>query len=1220
MMSEEIHVLILEGDAADAALCRRELARAGLRFEAKRVSSRSDFETALESFAPDIVISDFNLRPGFDGISALALSRSKRPDVPFIFVSDATGEDRAADAMKRGASDYLLKDQLANLPKAVAQALEKKRPRDEQLHDISSLRQREARLLGFINSTPSLMFIKDISGRYLVVNREFCRRFGTSERDVIGKTDEELFRPDQAAAFRTNDKQVVANRTPLEFEERAHYTDGKHVSIVYKFPLLDSKNEVVGIGGIVTDVTERAKAQQRLAVQHAIARVLAETVALDEVPSKLLQVTCESMGFMVGALWAVDEEANVLRCLETWHVPAQALDQFAARTRETVLRPGAGIAGRAWTSGSPVWIPDATINPSSPRARYAAIAGLQENLAFPVTVRGKITGVVDFFGPQAREPEKELLEAFATIGTQIGQFMERRDQQQKISRLNRIYAVLSSINSATIRLKGQQELLDEACRIAVEHGGFGIAWIGMLDTSTLDVVPVAWAGIDSEMVAASRNTARPDVPMGQGLLGRAIREKRATFSNDISAEPTPGGARRKEAVRRGYRSMIVLPLEVEGAAIGNFTLIATEPNFFNEAEVTLLVQLAGDLSLALENIARQQKLEKLSRIRMVSSEINAAIVRIRDPRALLKEACRIASEQGRFEMVWIGMVDPEGQEVQPVAWVGFPQGVAGAVTWTSMGAGRGAVGEAMRTHKPVARKNINADLPAGALRQEAIAKGYLSSVCVPIEVDNNVAAIIVLFAQGEGFFDEEELAPLNEMAANISLALQSISHQDKLNYLAYHDTLTGLPNRAVFTDRLEQLVRAARRDREHVAAVYLDMERFRLVNDTLGRAAGDEYLQQVARRLQSTTREQDTVARIGADCYAIAIGGIAHVSEAGHSLVDRIVAAFREPIQAGGRELRVALKAGIAIFPNDGEVAEGLCANAEAALKKAKATGERYVFYQPEINAKVAETLLLENKLRRAIEEEQFVLHYQPKLDLASGKISGLEALIRWHDPESGLVPPVRFISLLEETGLILEVGCWAIRKALEMRHKLRAHGLEQLRIAVNVSPLQLRQKDFVEVVRSAISQADEEVPGLDLEITESMIVENIEANIEKLQALRALGINIAIDDFGTGYSSLGYLARLPVHALKIDRSFIVIMDKTANGMSIVSTINSLAHSLDLKVVAEGVDSEGQLTLLKLLKCDEIQGYLFSKPLPEDELLRFLAASGGNDLLRGGRE
>jgi EAL domain-containing protein (putative c-di-GMP-specific phosphodiesterase class I) len=300
---------------------------------------------------------------------------------------------------------------------------------------------------------------------------------------------------------------------------------------------------------------------------------------------------------------------------------------------------------------------------------------------------------------------------------------------------------------------------------------------------------------------------------------------------------------------------------------------------------------------------------------------------------------------------------------------------------------------------------------------------------------------------------------------------------------------------------------------------------------------------------------------------------------------------------------------GIAVFPADGSDADTLFKNAEAALKKAKESGEHFLFYQREMNARVAEILLLENKMRRALDQQQFVLHYQSKIELATGTISGLEALIRWNDPETGLVPPIQFIPLLEETGMILEAGRWAILEALKEYERWSKQGLMPPRIAVNVSPIQLRQKGFVDVVRDALRASGTEPPGLDLEITESLIMEDIKGNIEKLRAVRDLGVNIAIDDFGTGYSSLGYLAKLPVNALKIDRSFIITMAEDRDSMNIVSTIISLAHTLALKVVAEGVDSEEQSRLLKQLKCDQIQGYLFSKPLPAAQVkAKFLGA------------
>jgi EAL domain-containing protein (putative c-di-GMP-specific phosphodiesterase class I) len=312
------------------------------------------------------------------------------------------------------------------------------------------------------------------------------------------------------------------------------------------------------------------------------------------------------------------------------------------------------------------------------------------------------------------------------------------------------------------------------------------------------------------------------------------------------------------------------------------------------------------------------------------------------------------------------------------------------------------------------------------------------------------------------------------------------------------------------------------------------------------------------------------------------------------------------PFDVAGKELRIAVTAGIALFPEDGKEAETLLRNAQAALQHAKAGGERYLFYKPQMNAASAELLSLENKLRQAVEDEQFVLHYQPKINLATRQISGFEALIRWNDPVSGLVPPDKFIPLLEETGLILEVGAWAIRKALADYHALYIRGLQPRRIAVNVSAIQLRQPDFVDVVSQTIRHSRSTPHGLDLEITESLIMYDIEENITKLKAIHDMGVNIAIDDFGTGYSSLAYLGRLPVDMLKIDRSFITAMTEETESMAIVSTIISLAHSLNLKVIAEGVETEEQTRFLKLLKCDEMQGYLFSRPLPLEQLSSLL--------------
>jgi EAL domain-containing protein (putative c-di-GMP-specific phosphodiesterase class I) len=354
---------------------------------------------------------------------------------------------------------------------------------------------------------------------------------------------------------------------------------------------------------------------------------------------------------------------------------------------------------------------------------------------------------------------------------------------------------------------------------------------------------------------------------------------------------------------------------------------------------------------------------------------------------------------------------------------------------------------------------------------------------------------------------------------------------------------------------------------------------------------------------------RDWMARIESNAFAVVLRDVKHEADVAHALEQGLLSCLRQPFPAGGEPLRMSAQAGIALFPGDGKDAESLFRNADAALKKAKASGDEYLFYAPQMNARVAEQLKLENDLRNALLEEQFILHYQPKFDLASGRLSGLEALIRWVHPERGLVPPGQFVPVLEETGMIIEVGSWALKRAGLDHAAWSASGRRPPRIAVNVSPVQLRRRDFVDYVRDALASVDAAAGRLDIEITESMLMEDIEGSIGKLQAVQSMGLNVAIDDFGTGYSSLSYLARLPINSLKVDRSFILQMTKSPEQMAIVSTVISLARALNLKVVAEGVETEEQANLLRLLRCDEVQGYLFGRPVPPDATLKLLPSA-----------
>ena len=432
---------------------------------------------------------------------------------------------------------------------------------------------------------------------------------------------------------------------------------------------------------------------------------------------------------------------------------------------------------------------------------------------------------------------------------------------------------------------------------------------------------------------------------------------------------------------------------------------------------------------------------------------------------------------------------------------------------------------------------------------------------------------------------------------------------DRLESFTHYDPLTGLPNTTLFRHQLVQLLGLGSESGRKVAVAVMDIERFRMLNDTFGRQGGDELLKQIAERLAPDITGTGIVARVDSNRFAVAYHGFEDEAAVARMASEKMERWFGPAYRLRRNELKLSARMGLALFPQDGDQPDVLYLHAESALNRAKKSGERCVFYTQKMSDRAAETLSLENKLRRAVERDEFVLYYQPKVDLHFRKITGVEALMRWKSPDLGLVPPMQFIPLLEETGLIVEVGRWALRQAVRDQRRWAEEGLNVPRVAVNVSSMQLRNRDFLEDVRQAVQRADGP-PLIDLEITESHLMEDIAANIATLKKLRALGVGIAIDDFGTGYSSLAYLTKLPVTVLKIDRIFIASMLKDDDAMTLVQTILSLATSLKLCSVAEGVETEQQADMLALLGCDEMQGYLISTPRPPTEMIALLKARG----------
>jgi len=991
---ERLRVLMVEDVETDAELSARELKRAGIVCEVRRVETARAYVSALQEFQPDLILSDFSM-PHFDGMEALALARRAYPDIPFIFVSGTLGEEYAIRALKSGATDYVLKTNLVRLPAAVERAMQDVRERQARQKLERDLKESERRYRELFQSNPHPMWVYDTETlRFLAVNDTAVARYGFSREEFLAMTIKDI-RPESEMP-----RLLALVEKPMP--TISHSGIWKHRT--KRGDLIDvevSSHDIVLEGRpariiVAYDVTDRLRAEQALIESETRMRTIIETepacVKTVSAQGELLLMNQAGLAMLQAGSLAEAKQQSLLDFIAPEHRAAFADLHKRVMNGEsgTLEFEVIGLKGaRRWLETHAVPLHDSA-------GEVQQLLGITRDVTL------------------------------------------RRNQERKIARLTRIYAVLSGINAAIVRIRDRQELFREACRIIAEHGGFTVGWIAVLDRASGRLVAVAHAGLPVEPGVGGDSSGL--IPAGAAEV--ALREKRPAFDNDIMRDPGTESAEqgadtksvRRAAIRLGAKSVITLPLFVEGETFGILTLYAPERDFFDDEEVKLLKELAGDISFGLEFIAKEEKVD----------------------------------------------------------------------------------------------------------------------------------------------------------------------------YLAYYDVLTGLPNRALFFDRLAQQLGTATRERLNVALLLMDLDRFRMVNDTLGRQSGDALLSVVAQRIRNVVRDQDAVARLGADSFAVAVSGQWQAADFAHVLDARTEAIFGRPFPLGQEELRVSATVGIAMFPGDGANPESLFANAEAALGRAKEQNAPFLFYSPDMNARAAQSLRLENRLRRALETGEMVLWYQPKVSMGTRRLTGLEALIRWNDPETGMVAPANFIPLMEQTGLILDAGRWAMSQVARDCAQWTEESLNLPRVAVNVSPIQLRQSDFVERVVEAAKRTQEAGSGLDLEITESVIMESLEDTIRKLQTLRGLGINIAVDDFGTGYSSLAYIARLPVHALKIDRSFVVGMTEHQESLAIVKSIISLAHSLKLQVVAEGVETEEQAALLEQLGCDQLQGYLVSPPVPPERVSQLL--------------
>ena len=742
----------------------------------------------------------------------------------------------------------------------------------------------------------------------------------------------------------------------------------------------------------------------------------------------------------------------------------------------------------------------------------------------------------------------------------VGRDLTRRQKAERsIEQLNRLYVLLTQSNRAITRVKNKNKLYEDICSVATSDGGFLLAWIGEL--SGKDIVPIHFSGEDNGYVAGLNIKLGVDA-YSRGPVVRSINEQKVVCINDLSKEQ--GFKPWKEsAVSRGFHSAASVPLLVDGQVCAVLVLYSDQGNMFDERLKQLLSNLSEDLSYALKNFNIEQKRNTAQkRLRLLSSAIDQSA-----------DAVTIMNAEGIVEYINPKFTLLTGYRLEEI---------------------KGRSPSILCSNKVEIEKFIKVfvDLKKGVKWRG--------------EFKNTKKS-------GENYWSMDTISPIRDEEGRIvQYVSTSVDYtalrqaQDKIEQLAFYDPLTELPNRRLLHDRLKQAISVSSRNYSYVAVLMLDIDKFKNINDSMGYKAGDTLIKQVAAILTKHANSGSTVARLGGDEFIVVLSNIQDMKEVvffTEDLLDKI----REPIDLLGTKISVTTSVGISMYPLDGGEGDDLLRSADLAMYHAKSEGRNnFQFYTREMNERALTQLNLERRLKIAVQQNDFELHYQPQVDVETGKVKGVEALIRWVE-EGEYIPPDKFIPVAEECGLMDQIGEWVLCQAFNDAIKLQSLLSDPITIAINLSVCQFRQSEkLIESVTDKLNKTGINAGLIELELTESMLIEDVNATVQTLNALRALGVTLAIDDFGTGYSSLSYLKNFPVDTLKIDRSFIKDIGIDASDAAITVAIITLANELNMSVLAEGVETEGQLMFLEGHGCGTYQGFFYSKPVPFDDLVELL--------------